>query len=140
MHLCLHLSLLEPKKMLILNINGVLCYFLHLVILQGNAKVFGKMLTRPKWKLELEWKIFLLWHFKSFMSQFGLVWNLRMCCKFPNAHAWKFVGFVCFHLAIIWTMLQDIQWNFTQVSLLLKGFACIIVVVGYLMGRKIKHY
>jgi hypothetical protein len=73
MHSCLRLSLLEPKKLLILNVNNVLCYFLHLVVLQENARVFGKMLTRPKWKLELEWKIFLLQHFKSFMSQFGLV-------------------------------------------------------------------
>jgi len=47
-------SPLGPKKLLILNVNGVLCYFPPLAVLQGNARMFGRNVTRPKWKLELE--------------------------------------------------------------------------------------
>jgi hypothetical protein len=50
--------------MFILNVNGVLC-FPHSTILQGNARVFRRNVDKPKWKLELEWKIFLLWHSKK---------------------------------------------------------------------------
>lgn len=70
-HLCL--SLLGPNKLLILSVNDVLCYFSCSVVLQGNVRVLEEMLTKPKWSLELEWRIFLLRHFKSFTSQFGHV-------------------------------------------------------------------
>jgi hypothetical protein len=40
--------LLGPEKLLILSLNGGLCYFLDSTILQRYVKVFGsEMLTRP---------------------------------------------------------------------------------------------
>jgi hypothetical protein len=39
---------LEPKKLLAFNVNGMLCYFPPLVILQGNAKMFGKNVDKTK--------------------------------------------------------------------------------------------
>jgi len=48
MHLCLHSSSLEPKKLLVLSINGVLCYFPPSAILQRNARMFGKDVDETK--------------------------------------------------------------------------------------------
>jgi hypothetical protein len=47
---CVRSSPLGPKNLLILNVNGVLCYFPPSAILQGNARMFGRNVTRPKWK------------------------------------------------------------------------------------------
>jgi hypothetical protein len=44
----LHSSFLQPKKLLVLNVNIMLCYFPPLVVLQGNAKVFGKDVDKTK--------------------------------------------------------------------------------------------
>jgi hypothetical protein len=48
MHLCLHSLFLEPKKLLVLSINGVLCYFSPSAILQRNVKVFRKDVDETK--------------------------------------------------------------------------------------------
>ncbi len=48
MHSHLHSSSLEPKKMLVLSVNSVLCYFPPPVILQGNARVFKKNVNKTK--------------------------------------------------------------------------------------------
>jgi len=73
MHSHLQLLSLEPKKLLAFNINGMLCYFPPLVVLQGNVRVFGKNVDKTKVESKLEWQIFLVRHFQSFISQFGLV-------------------------------------------------------------------
>ncbi len=38
----LRLQIVRPKKLLILNINGLLCYFFHFLVRHGNARMFGK--------------------------------------------------------------------------------------------------
>lgn len=37
-----------PKKLLISNVNSVLCYVPQCVILQGNAQVFGRNIDKSK--------------------------------------------------------------------------------------------
>jgi hypothetical protein len=44
----LHSSSLEPKKLLVLSVNGMLCYFPPFVVLQRNVKAFGKKVERTK--------------------------------------------------------------------------------------------
>jgi len=72
----------EPKKLLILTVNNVLCYFPHSFIWHENAWVFRKILTKAKCKWKLEWNISFLQHSTTFTLEFGLVWNLRMWWKF----------------------------------------------------------
>jgi hypothetical protein len=64
---------LEPNKLLVLNVNGVLCYFLPSILLQGNVRVFGKSVNKTKVEVRIEVENFLRRHFKSFITQFGLV-------------------------------------------------------------------
>jgi hypothetical protein len=56
--MCFHLcsSSLELKKLLVFSVNGVLCYFSPLAILQGNVGMFGKNVNKTK--VEVEWRIF----------------------------------------------------------------------------------
>jgi hypothetical protein len=60
---------LEAKKLLVLNVNGMLCYFQPSAILQGNARVFGKNVDEVRVKVEN----FLSKAFQKFISQFDLV-------------------------------------------------------------------
>jgi hypothetical protein len=139
MHSCLHSSSLELKKLLVFNVNGVLCYFHHWLFCKGMLKCLEKMLTRPKRKLELEWKIIWINHFKSFIMQFDLVWNLKMY--------WKF--FPCSWLKVFWIN----SFSFGDVNNvpkhLVKFHPCLIItkriwnmfimlVMGKIMER-IKH-
>ncbi len=70
-HLCL--LFLEPNKLLIPNVNGSCVIFPVRQLYKGMLERLEEMLTKPKWSLELEWRIFFLQHFKSFTSQFGHV-------------------------------------------------------------------
>ncbi len=63
-HLCLKVVGLE--KLLIFNVNGVLCYFPHCVVLQGNAQVFGKNIDTMKMKVITTVEHFLSMTFKNF--------------------------------------------------------------------------
>ncbi len=65
-HLCLHSSPLRPKKLLIFNVNGMLCYFPPSAILQGNAKVFGRNVDRAKVEVRVGAEIFLSKAFEKF--------------------------------------------------------------------------
>jgi len=47
-HLRVCSSPLGPKKLFIFSINGVLCYFPPLVILQRNAREFGRNVDKTK--------------------------------------------------------------------------------------------
>jgi hypothetical protein len=77
-----HLQITELKKLLILSVNNLLCYFSHFVVWHENARIFGKILTKAKWKWKLKWNISSLWHSTIFTLEFGLVWNLGMWWKF----------------------------------------------------------
>jgi hypothetical protein len=73
MHLCLQLSSFEHKKLLVLSVNGVMLFSTFGFFYKGMLGCLEKMLTRSKWKSKLECKIFLVRHFKSFISQFVFV-------------------------------------------------------------------
>ncbi len=64
--------------MLIININGVLCYFPHLVILQGNDKVFGRNANKTKVEVRVGVENFLAKAFKLF---YITIWS---CMKFKD--------------------------------------------------------
>jgi len=66
MHSCLCLSSLEPKKSLVFRINGMLCYFPPSVILQWNAKVFGKNVDKTKVEVRAKVQSFLNETFQKF--------------------------------------------------------------------------
>jgi len=67
-----------PKKMLIININGVLCYFPHLAILQGNDRVFGRNANKTKVEVRVGVDNFFAKAFKSF---YITIWS---CMKFKH--------------------------------------------------------
>jgi len=102
--------------MVILNINGVLCYFPFLAILQGNARVFGRNVDKAKVEVRVGVEDFLVKAFekfyvaiwscmklgdvlgvlpmfmpKNFMDQFVFIWGLEQCSKMvgqisPKSH------------------------------------------------------
>jgi len=51
---CVRSSPLRPKKLLILSVNGVLCDFPPLAILQGNVRVFGRNVDKSKVEVKAE--------------------------------------------------------------------------------------
>jgi hypothetical protein len=66
--MCLHLcsSSLEPKFFLVFNVNGVLCYFPPPIVLQGNARVFGKYVDKTKVEIRTRVENFLSKAFQNF--------------------------------------------------------------------------
>jgi hypothetical protein len=63
---CLHSSPFQPKKFLIFIVNGVLCYFSPLVILQRNVKVSGRNVDRAKVQVKVGVENFLSKAFERF--------------------------------------------------------------------------
>ncbi len=63
-HICS--SSIELKKLLVLNINGTLCYFPPLVVLERNVKVFGKNVNKTKVKVKVGMENFLNKTFQKF--------------------------------------------------------------------------
>jgi hypothetical protein len=49
MHSCLCSSFLEPKKLLVFIVNGMLCYFPPSIVLQGNGRVFRTLTFVCSW-------------------------------------------------------------------------------------------
>jgi len=66
LHSCLHSKPLGLKKLLILNVNGVFCYFSQFVVLQGNAWVFGRNIDKSKVKVRAKMKHFFACTFEKF--------------------------------------------------------------------------
>ncbi len=60
------LETFKAQKILILNVNGVFCYFLQFAILQGNAWVFKINIHKSKVEVRARMKHFLLHAFKKF--------------------------------------------------------------------------
>jgi len=108
-HLCLHSSPFRPKELLIFNVNGMLCYFPPLAILQGNVKVFGRNVDRAKVEVRIGVEIFLskifekfnvtIWScmkledvlevlpmlmVENFVDQFIFIWEREQCSKMAN--------------------------------------------------------
>jgi hypothetical protein len=75
---CLHLQIDRPKKLLILNVNGLLCYFLHSTIWHENAWVFGKKIDMSKMEVEIRMQHFLSQTFKYF---YIVIWS---CMKLED--------------------------------------------------------
>jgi hypothetical protein len=58
-HSHVHSSPFRPKKLLILNVNGVLCYFSPSIVLKGNARVFGRNVDKAKVEVRVGMEDFL---------------------------------------------------------------------------------
>jgi hypothetical protein len=106
MCLCLCSSSLEPKIFLVLRVNGMMCYFPPLVVLQGIVRIFGKNVKKTKVEIRARVKILLSKAFqkfhiiirfcmkledvlevlpmlmpKSFLDQFIFIWGHEQCSK-----------------------------------------------------------
>jgi hypothetical protein len=68
----------DLKKMLVFNVNGVLCYFPPSIILQGNAKMFGKKVDKTKVEVKAGIKNYLS---KAFQKFHIAIWS---CMKFED--------------------------------------------------------
>jgi len=64
---CVRSSPLGPKKLLIINVNGVLCYFPPSVVLQGNVRLFGRNVDKAKVEVKIGMEDFLV---KAFEKKF----------------------------------------------------------------------
>ncbi len=62
---CVHSSTFGLKKLLIFNVNGVLCYFPPLTVLQGYAKVFGRNVDKAKMEVKIGVEDFLVKAFEK---------------------------------------------------------------------------
>jgi hypothetical protein len=103
---CLHLQIDRPKKLLILNINGLLCYFLHSTVWHENAWVFGKNIDKKKMEVRTRMQHFFSHAFKYvyiaiwpcvklddvlevlpmlmleyFLERFFFIWGCEQCSK-----------------------------------------------------------
>ncbi len=70
--LCLHSSPLGPKKFLILNVIGVLCYFPPLAILQRNVRIFRRNVDKAKMEVRARMEDFLVKAFEKFYVE---IWS-----------------------------------------------------------------
>ncbi len=102
--LCVFSSPFRPKKLLIFNVNGVLCYFP--IVLERNARKFGKDVDKAKVEVRVGVEDFLVKAFekhyvtiwfcmkledvlevlpmfmpKTFVDQFVFIWGHEQCSK-----------------------------------------------------------
>jgi len=106
MCLRLRMSSLEPKKLLVLNINGVLCYFPPLSVLQRNAKMFGKNVNKTKMET------FFSEAFQKFHIGIWFCMKLENALEvFPMLMLEFFSKLVCFHLGM-GIVLQNVFMKF----------------------------
>ncbi len=66
-------SFSDGMKLLILNMNGVLCYFPHIVVLQGKQRVKGRNIDRNKEEARARVQHFIIQAFKEITLLFFLV-------------------------------------------------------------------
>jgi hypothetical protein len=76
-HVYIH-HLFRPKKLLILSVNGVLCYFPPSVVLNGNVRVFGKNVDKAKVEVRVGVEDFLV---KAFEKFYITIWS---CMKLED--------------------------------------------------------
>jgi hypothetical protein len=66
MRSCVHSLSIEPKKLLVLSVNGMLCHFPPSTIVQGNAKVFGNNVNKTKMEVRVGVENFFSKAFQKF--------------------------------------------------------------------------
>ncbi len=106
MNSLLHLQIVRPKTLLILNVNAMSCYFPHFVVWHGNARMFGRNIDKNKvevkiWMEHLFSQVFkyfyiAIWSymkledvlevlpmliFETFLEQFVFIWGHEQCSK-----------------------------------------------------------
>ncbi len=110
--------------MLILNMNGVMCYFPKCVVLQNNRCVKGSNIDISKLESRVKVQHFLSQVFENFILQFGLICCWKMWCRF----------FLCWchkHLLIKYFIFGDVNnalgpWiNSLQRHYYLKDLNCV---------------
>jgi hypothetical protein len=74
-HSHVHSSFLGSTKLLIFTINGVLCYFPLLVVLQGNARVVVTNVNKAKVEGKAKMETFLAKVFEKF---YVAIWSWFM--------------------------------------------------------------
>lgn len=85
-------SFSDGMKLLILNMNGVLCYFPHIVVLQGKQHVKGRNIDRNKEEARVGVQHFIIQAFKEITLLFCLVCWSRMSWKFLLMGTFKIKG------------------------------------------------
>jgi hypothetical protein len=104
-HLCLQID--RPKKLLILNAT-VCCVISHILLFDmGMHECLEKILTWTKWKWKHECNISFFKRSNTFTLQFGLYEFGGCAGSSSHAHAYNFLGVVCFHLGT-WIMFQNL--------------------------------
>ncbi len=68
----LHLQTTKPKKLLIINVNDVLCYFEHYIVQQGNARIIGRNINKSKMEMKARAEHFLCETFNYF---YIIIWK-----------------------------------------------------------------
>jgi hypothetical protein len=126
-----------PKKLLILSMNNVLCYFSQSIILQGNARMFGRNINKSKVKVKVRMKYFFAHAFENFCITIWSCMKLEVVLKvLPMLILDTFVDQFVFFGGC-----EQCSKIFDQISpgsyYYLKDLKCVYMVV---MGRKIKHY
>ncbi len=100
-----------PNKMLILNVNNVICHFPQNIVLQGNCHKRGSNIDINKVKTRIRVQHFLSWTFKKMYVAIWFYMLLKDVVKvFPllMPHiCWS----ICFHLRM-WTLLQNVGLNY----------------------------
>jgi len=111
----LHLQFVTPKKLLIFNVNNVLCSFPHFAIRDGSEQVFGRNIDRNKVEVRVGVENFLsivlkyfyitIWSCmkledmlevlpmlipKIFLEWFVFIWGCEQCSKTFNQISLKF--------------------------------------------------
>jgi hypothetical protein len=77
-HSHVHSSPFRPKKLLIFNVNGVLCYFSPSIVLKGNARVFGRNVDKAKVEVRVGVEDFFV---KAFEKFYIVIWS---CMKLED--------------------------------------------------------
>jgi hypothetical protein len=75
---CLCSLFFEPKKLLVLIVDGMLCYFPPLVVLQGNVRMFGKNVDQTKVEVKTRVENFIS---KAFQKFHIVIWS---CMKLED--------------------------------------------------------
>ncbi len=69
---------LLDQKLLIINVNGTLCYFPPLAVLKGNARMFGRNVDNTKMEVRIGMEDFLV---KAFEKKYIAIWS---CMKLKD--------------------------------------------------------
>ncbi len=131
----------RPKKLLILSVNGVLCYVPRCAVLQGTARVFGRNIDKSKVEVRVGVEQFLSNVLKELYIAIWSYMKLEDVLEvIPMLMPKKFVN----EFVFIWGH-EQCSKSFGQITpgsyYYIKDLKCVYyLAMGYLMGWKIKHY